>query len=214
MLTTNIKKRTLTKLLKDCCIKTALSFNNVIYEQIDGVWKWIPNYVNKPLLRLLKSNSAILLIKNSIKKNDIPEIIFGLPYAGKVDEQASKRYLKRVKCCLNSNVKFRVLHDTKKMLFYGDIKDKVGNAQRNHIIYKIKYPGCNDCYIGKTKRCIITRITEHDTKETETMFKHLSECEMFKDCFWLYSLSSLFSEYEHNDIFLTSYIFNAILQNP
>ena len=37
LLTTNIKKRTLKKLLKDCCTKSAFTFNNVIYEQIDDV---------------------------------------------------------------------------------------------------------------------------------------------------------------------------------
>ena len=45
------------------------------------------------------------------------------------------------------------------------------------------------------------------------MFKHLSECESFKDCYWLYSLSSLFSEDEHDDNSLTSHTFNAVLQN-
>ena len=37
LLTTNIKKRTLRKLLRDCCTKNAFTFSNVIYEQIDGV---------------------------------------------------------------------------------------------------------------------------------------------------------------------------------
>ena len=32
----------------------------------------------------------------------------------------------------------------------------------------------NGCYIGKTERYLITRITEHGMKETEPMFKHLS----------------------------------------
>ena len=45
------------------------------------------------------------------------------------------------------------------------------------------------------------------------MFKHLSECELFKDCRCLYSLSSLFNVDEHDDISLTSHIFNAVLQN-
>ena len=35
MLKTNIKKRTMKKLLKDCCTKNAFSFNNTIYEQIN-----------------------------------------------------------------------------------------------------------------------------------------------------------------------------------
>ena len=34
---TNLHKRTLKKLLKDACHKTTFSFNNVLYEQIDGV---------------------------------------------------------------------------------------------------------------------------------------------------------------------------------
>ena len=34
---TNLQKRTLEKLLKDACQKTTFSFNNVLYEQIDGV---------------------------------------------------------------------------------------------------------------------------------------------------------------------------------
>ena len=37
LLKTNIKKRTIKKLLKDCCTKNALSLNNTIYEQIDDV---------------------------------------------------------------------------------------------------------------------------------------------------------------------------------
>ena len=54
-------------------------------------------------------------------------------------------------------------------------------------------------------------MTKYGTKETKPMFKHLSECEMFNDYCWLYSLSSLFSEDQHGHIFLTSHIFNAVL---
>ena len=43
-----------------------------------------PNYVSKPLLHHLKSNWTIPSSKNSIEKNDIPEIIFRLLYTGKV----------------------------------------------------------------------------------------------------------------------------------
>ena len=99
------------------------------------------------------------------------------------------------------------------MSFYCNIKDEVPHDLRNHVIHKIKYPGCNGCYIGKTERCLTTRINEQGTKETVPMFNDLSECESFKDCCCLYSLSLLFSEDEHEDISLTSHIFNAALQN-
>ena len=129
-------------------------------------WNGFPNYVSKPLLHCMKSNLTILSSNNSIEKNDIPEIIFCLPYDRKVGEQLLKCCLKKVEHCLNSNVKFRVLYNTKKMSFYCNIKDKAPSDQRNHVIYKIKCSDCNSCYIGKTEICLITRITKHGTKET------------------------------------------------
>ena len=79
------------KKLLDDQIKKILSFMS---------WNGFPNYVSKPLLHHLKSNSTLPSSNNSIEKNDIPEIIFRLPYAGKVGEQLLKRCLKKVKCCL------------------------------------------------------------------------------------------------------------------
>ena len=111
-----------------------------------------PNYVCKPLMRRLKSNSTITSSKNSIEKNDKSEIIFCLPYAG--------------------NPKWRAFEILLKMSLYCNAKDPHG--QKNHVIYKIKCLGCNCCYIGKTERCLITRITEHVIKETEPMFKPVS----------------------------------------
>ena len=61
-------------------------------------------------------------------------------------------------------------------------KVRASHDQRNHVICKIKLRGCNGYYIGKTERSLITTINEHDTKETEHLFKSLSECEMRKEC--------------------------------
>ena len=99
------------------------------------------------------------------------------------------------------------------MLFYCNIKDNMPHDQRNHIIYKIKCHDCNGCYISKTERCLITMVNEYGTKETKPMFKHLSVCESFKNCYLLYFLLSLFNEDEHDDISLTLRAFNAALQN-
>ena len=57
----------------------------------------------------------------------------------------------------------------------------------------------------------MTRITENGTKEGGGVFKHLSECEVFKECCWLYSPLLLFSEKEHDDISLMSHIFKVVL---
>ena len=74
---------------------------------------------------------------------------------------------------------------------HSHVISKILQDQRNHIFYKIKSSGCNGYYMGKTERCLIIRINEHSTKEIKLMFKPLSECELLKDCCWLYSLLSL-----------------------
>ena len=45
------------------------------------------------------------------------------------------------------------------------------------------------------------------------MFKHLSECEMFKETCNVYAVLSLHNESDPNKVLLTSHILSAILQN-
>ena len=49
--------------------------------------------------------------------------------------------------------------------------------------------------------------------ETLSLFKHLPECEMFKETCNLYALPSLYNESDPNEISLTSHILSAALQN-
>ena len=51
------------------------------------------------------------------------------------------------------------------------------------------------------------------TRMKPTMFKHLSECEKFKETCNLYALPSLFNESELNEISLTLPISSTVLQN-
>ena len=49
--------------------------------------------------------------------------------------------------------------------------------------------------------------------ETLSLFKHLSECEMFKETCNLYALPSFYNESNPNEISWTSHILSAVLQN-
>ena len=132
-------------------------------------------------------------------------------YAGSKGEQLVKHCLKKTRRCLKINVTFVVIHDTKKISFYCNVKDKVPYEQRNNIIYRIRCPGCGGKYIGKTERCLISRMNEHGTRDTEPMFKHLSECEMFKETCNLYALPALHNESDPNETSLTSHILSTVL---
>ena len=140
-------------------------------------------------------------------------IFFCLPYAGIIGEQLVKHCLKKIKRSLKIDVNFVVIYDTQKFWFYCNVKDKVCHEQRNNIIYRITCPGCGKKYIGKTERCLISRMNEHGKQENEPMFKHLSECEMLKETCNLCALSSVYNEQDQNKISLTSHILSAVLQN-
>ena len=43
-------------------------------------------------------------------------------------------------------------------------------------------------------------MNKHGTRDTEPMFKHLSECEIFKETCNLYALPSLYNESDPNEI--------------
>ena len=74
------------------------------------------------------------------------------------------------------------------------------------ITYRITCPGCGEKCIRKTERCLISCMNKHGTRDTEPMFKHLSECEMFKETCNLNAFSSLYNESDPKEIFLTSHM--------
>ena len=170
------------------------------------LWNGFPNYISKALLHCLKSNVRNCDVINEInnnKENVVAEIFFRLTYAGSKGEQLVKHCLKKIRSCLKINVKFVVICNTKEISFYCNAKDKVPHEQRNKI-YRITCPGCGGKYIGKTKRCLISRMNGHGIRDTEPMFKHLSECEMFKETCNLYAVPSLYNERDPNEISLFS----------
>ena len=128
-------------------------------------WNGFPNYISKALLHRLKSNVKNRDVINEINnyKENETEIFFRLRYAGSKGEQLVKHCLKKTRRCLKINVTFVVIHDTKKISFYCNVKDKVPYEQRNNIIYRISCPDCCGKYIGKTERRFVSRMNEHGT---------------------------------------------------
>ena len=83
---------------------------------------------------------------------------------------------------------------------------KIKSLMSKEITYRITCPGCGGKCIRKTERCLISCMNKHGTRDTETMFKHLSECEMFKQTCNLNAFSSLYNESDPKEIFLTSHM--------
>ena len=90
-------------------------------------------------------------------------------------------------------------------------KDKIQDNQKSNVIYKIRCPGCNGTYIGKTDRCLITRLEEHGTKPDQPMYQHLFKCQEFQDTVNLFFLPDM--DVATSSVNINLHIYNAVINN-
>ena len=61
------------------------------------------------------------------------------------------------------------------------LKSTVPKMLKSNVVYQIKCPRCNACYVGKTSRHLTERIREHKSKSNGPVRKHLMKCGVDKD---------------------------------
>ena len=115
-------------------------------------------------------------VLNDRNGNNIPVILFWLPYTEVNGGQLLNYCVKKIRRSYQFNIKFRVICDTRKHTFYYNMKGKIPHEQKHHVKYALTCPGCSGKYISKTDRYLLVHMNEHGTSDTEPMFKHLSEC--------------------------------------
>ena len=90
-------------------------------------------------------------------------------------------------------------------------KDKIPICQRANVIYKLSCPGSGEKYVGKTDRCLITRLLEHGTREDQPMFQHLSRCDSFHDYVSMFNMPS--NNMSSIEIDTKEHIKNTVISN-
>jgi len=100
------------------------------------------------------------------------DVIILLPYLGFSNVQITKR----LKSCVSNfysfvNLKI-IFQNTRRIKSFFPYKDRLNRSQRSKVIYKAGCWNCNDVYIGKTKRRLHDRKTEHFKALTKS--DHLS----------------------------------------
>ena len=80
---------------------------------------------------------------------------------------------------LKIQCKFIVNWDTTTTNTFVSKKDKTPKKFLSSVVYKFSCPGCSHSYIGKTDRCLHTRLKEHTTSTDSEIFKHINSCEHF-----------------------------------
>ena len=105
------------------------------------------------------------------EKDDRKIIWIRLPYLDNIDDNM-KNCLKKVQKCLKENVCFITCYETKKTAMFCSANDSIPIRQKANVIYKVTFPDCNEDYVGKTYRNLVTRLSEHASREDQPMYQH------------------------------------------
>ena len=87
--------------------------------------------------------------QNSSINNNLPKIWIRIPYFGKQSENLVKFCISKICCQLTNQVKFVIIYNTEKVLYFTSTKDKIPELSRNNVVSQITCPGCSKTYIGK-----------------------------------------------------------------
>ena len=153
--------------------------------------------------------------KNAYSKkpfdDDSHKIWLRLPYLGEQSESLVRNLIKKLRRNLKVKVNFVVIYETKKTAFFVSSKDKIPDLSRNNVIYEITCPGCNNKYIGKTERCLQTRLSEHSYNiNTSAVAQHLLNCPHAQ---YLANLNSFYDNLNNSSPPSQSYLNNFIFNN-
>ena len=97
--------------------------------------------------------------KNPITKVPQKDIILVLHYLGSQNKIFAKQLttcINRFYCCTNLRVAFQSAHQV-----FFPYKDRINRSQMSKVVYKASCWDCQDFYVGKTKRRLHDRKTEH-----------------------------------------------------
>ena len=112
-----------------------------------------------------------------------------MPYIGPIAEKFAKKCISKLRKCSKKELKFILMHDTKKVAFFSSNKDLVPVNLQSHLIYQFECPEGKAKYIGKTDRCLEFRLNKHSDFRTSAVGKHLNECEHFHHNLNLFNIS-------------------------
>ena len=111
--------------------------------------------------------------------DDRKKILLDLPYNGKLGEKLVTSLIKKLKCDFKENINIVVKYRTNKLSMFCPTKDRIRWNQKAKVIYIIQCPGCQNDYVGKTDRNLVTRLSDHGRKKDQPMFQHFRSCEKF-----------------------------------
>ena len=102
-----------------------------------------------------------------------------LPFLGKYGTKLTKSFIRKISPLLKSPCKFIVNWKTTDANCFISLKDHTPKMYQSSVVYELKCPRCNANYVGKTDRCLYTRVKEHSCHDSSEIYNHICSCNEF-----------------------------------
>ena len=110
------------------------------------------------------------IVNVSNESSTSQKIMTFLPYRGKMTD----RFVKKLK---DSRAPIQpIITLTKLKTTLPSLKSQTKVPLRSRVVYKISCPGCETCYVGQTRRHLITRFREHKNTKAGAVRSHFTKC--------------------------------------
>ena len=162
------------------CSNNRLFENQITKLKAFMSWNGFPRAIRSLLIAKLRdkhSNQREQLSSFDHENDDRPKIWMRIPYLGKRGETLVKKCIKKIRRNLTQSVNFMVIYENKKIAYFLPNKDKIPKLSKSKIIYQITCPGCSNSYIGKTERCLKSRLSERSDPTKSAVGHHFCNCE-------------------------------------
>ena len=160
------------------------------------------------MINIYTSQSSKPTHDENITDPTIPIIWIKLPFIGKKGCSLLRKCTRKISRLLKQPVKFINHWEITDCNIHTSQKDPTTKPYKSSIVYKFICPGCNASYIGKTDRCLYTRINEHAKSYKSEVYNHVHECVHFKHVLSLLNLPTNLSGIKY-----TSRVIDLIFDN-
>ena len=124
-------------------------------------WNGFSRKLSRKLLTLFKPstpNPCNTVTDNSLIEPITVKIWIYLPFLGKYGTKLTNSFIRKISPLLKAPCKFIVNWKTTDANCFISLKDQTPKMYQSSVVYEFKCPGCNANYVGKTDRCLYTRI--------------------------------------------------------
>ena len=113
-------------------------------------WNGYPHQIRTKIIKLLQTRQERQQKNDDQDKENLPVLFCGILYVSTKDDKLVKNLTKILKWIISQPFILKDIYKTTKISYYCNIKDKIPDYLKSHVVYEFCCPACNASCIRKT----------------------------------------------------------------